>query len=60
MAFSFLSCGLNPSFLTALELVLTARVFKAKEEQASGLFNYVLPKDQVLPKALAIAKEIGE
>jgi len=46
-------------YCLALELVLTARVFKAKDEQASGLFNYVVPQNQVLPKALAIAKEIG-
>jgi len=44
----------------ASELVLTGRVFLAKDEASSGLFNYVVPKDQVLPKALQLAKEISE
>ena len=44
----------------AAELVYTGRVFRAEEEAASGLFNYVVPSDQVLPKALEIAKEIAE
>jgi enoyl-CoA hydratase/carnithine racemase len=44
----------------AAELVLTGRIFRAREEAHSGLFNYVLPKDQVLPKALAIAREIAD
>jgi len=44
----------------AAELVYTGRVFRAEEEAASGLFNYVLPTEDVLPKALAIAKEIAE
>ena len=30
----------------AAELVLTGRVFRAREEAHSGLFNYVLPRDQ--------------
>jgi len=44
----------------AAELVYTGRVFRAEEEAAPGLFNYVVPSDQVLPKALEIAKEIAE
>ncbi len=44
----------------AAELVYTGRVFRAEEEKSSGLFNYVLPSDQVLPKAMAIAQEIAE
>ena len=44
----------------AAELVLTGRVFRAEEESHSGLFNYVLPREQVLPKALAIAREIAD
>lgn len=44
----------------ATELVYTGRVFRAAEEEASGLFNYVLPRDEVLPKAMAIAMEIAE
>jgi enoyl-CoA hydratase/carnithine racemase len=44
----------------ALEWVFTGRVFLAREEAHSGLFNYVLPADQVLPKALALAQEIAQ
>ena len=44
----------------AAELVYTGRIFRAGEEANSGLFNYVMPGDQVLPKAMAIAKEIAE
>jgi len=44
----------------ALEWVTTGRVFTARDEAASGLFNYVLPADQVVPKALAIAREIAD
>ncbi|HVU03457.1 MAG TPA: crotonase/enoyl-CoA hydratase family protein [Polyangiaceae bacterium] len=44
----------------ATELVYTGRVFRAAEERDSGLFNYVLPTDQVLPKATALAREIAD
>jgi enoyl-CoA hydratase/carnithine racemase len=44
----------------AAELVYTGRVFRAREEAHSGLFNYVLPSEQVLPKAMAIAREIAD
>jgi enoyl-CoA hydratase/carnithine racemase len=44
----------------AAELVLTGRVFRAADESHSGLFNYVLPREQVLPKALSIAREIAD
>ena len=43
----------------AMELVLTGRVFKA-QDAPEGLFNYVVPKDEVLPKALEIAAEMME
>jgi len=43
----------------ASEWVLTGRVFTAKEEVNSGLFNYVLPEKEVLNKALQIAKDIA-
>jgi len=43
----------------ATELAYTGRVFRAVEEATSGLFNYVVPKENVLPKALEIAKEIA-
>ncbi len=44
----------------AAEFVYTGRVFRAEEEAASGLFNYVVPRDEVLPKAMSIAQEIAE
>ena len=44
----------------ATELIYTGRVFRAKEEEHSGLFNYVLPSNEVLAKAMDIAKEIAK
>jgi enoyl-CoA hydratase/carnithine racemase len=44
----------------AAELVYTGRVFPAEDEAGSGLFNYVLPREEVLPKAMAIAREIAD
>ena len=44
----------------AAELMLTGRVFRAREEEHSGLFNQVLPTQEVLPRALEIAREIAE
>ncbi|HTY22892.1 MAG TPA: enoyl-CoA hydratase-related protein [Desulfomonilaceae bacterium] len=44
----------------AAELIYTGRVFRAEAEAASGLFNYVLPREEVLPKAMTIAQEIAE
>ncbi len=43
----------------AAELILSGRVFRAREEAHSGLFNYVLPRERVLPKALELAREIA-
>jgi enoyl-CoA hydratase/carnithine racemase len=44
----------------AAEWVYTGRVFRASEEAASGLFNYVVPRERVLGKAMEIAREIAE
>ena len=44
----------------ATELIYTGRVFRAGKESNSGLFNYVAPPDEVLPKAMSIAREIAE
>jgi enoyl-CoA hydratase/carnithine racemase len=44
----------------AAELVYTGRVFRAAEEAASGLFSYVVSREQVLSTAMKIAKEISE
>lgn len=44
----------------ALEWACTGRVFTAAQEAHSGLFNYVLPREEVLPKALELAQEIAQ
>jgi len=44
----------------ATELVYTGRIFRALEEVNSGLFNYVVPRDRVLAKAMEIAREIAD
>ncbi|MEW6665060.1 MAG: crotonase/enoyl-CoA hydratase family protein [Thermodesulfobacteriota bacterium] len=44
----------------AAEWIYTGRVFRASEEAGSGLFNYVLPRDQVVDRAMFIAAEITE
>ena len=41
----------------ASELVLTGRVFKAADAPP-GLFNYVVPREQVMPKALELTREV--
>jgi enoyl-CoA hydratase/carnithine racemase len=43
----------------AAELVYTGRVFLAREEAGSGLFNHILPGSEVLAKAKEIAQEIS-
>jgi len=44
----------------AAEWIYTGRVFRASEEAKSGLFNYVVPQEQVFDKAMTIAREIAE
>lgn len=44
----------------AAEWIYTGRVFRASEEAGSGLFNYVVPHDKVLDKAMTIAQEIAQ
>ena len=44
----------------AAELCYTGRVFRAGDEAESGLFNAVVPGNDVLPKARALADEIAE
>jgi enoyl-CoA hydratase/carnithine racemase len=38
------------------EMILTGRRFMAEELRYANVFNYILPKDEVLPKALEIAR----
>ncbi|MCA1989433.1 MAG: enoyl-CoA hydratase/isomerase family protein [Desulfarculus sp.] len=44
----------------ASEWVYSGRTFTAAQEKDSGLFNYVLPAAEVLPKALELASEIAQ
>jgi len=44
----------------ATELCYTGRVFRAEDEADSGLFNYVVPTEQVLERAMGLAREIAE
>lgn len=44
----------------ASELCVTGRVFRADEEKESGLFNYVVSTEEVLPKAMQLAHEIAD
>jgi enoyl-CoA hydratase/carnithine racemase len=44
----------------AAELIYTGRVFRAAEEANSGLFSYVVPRDDVLTRAMGVAREIAE
>jgi enoyl-CoA hydratase/carnithine racemase len=44
----------------AAELAYSGRVFRGRDEADSGLFNYVLPAEEVLPKAMELAREIAD
>lgn len=41
------------------EMVLTGARFRARELEPTGFFNYVLPKAEVLPKAMELARMIA-
>lgn len=41
------------------EILFTGRKFSARELEPTGFFNYVLPRNEVLPRALEIAKAIA-
>jgi enoyl-CoA hydratase/carnithine racemase len=44
----------------AMEWVATGRVFPAEEARAGGLVSRVLPPDELLPAARALAREIAD
>jgi enoyl-CoA hydratase len=46
-------------FAKAMELLLTGDLISADEARAIGFLNYVVPADEVLPKALEIAGKIA-
>lgn len=41
------------------EILFTGRKFTARELEPTGFFNYVLPRQEVLPKALELADQIA-
>ncbi len=43
----------------AKELLMTGRLVKAPEAEKIGLVNYVVPPDQVMPKAMELARELA-
>jgi enoyl-CoA hydratase len=47
-------------YAKAMELLLTGDMIGADEALALGFLNYVVPADQVLPKAMEIAEKIAE
>ncbi len=44
----------------AMEMLLTGRLIDAQEALSAGMVNYVLPKDQVLDKAMELAQRISD
>jgi enoyl-CoA hydratase/carnithine racemase len=42
------------------EMILTGRRFMAEELRDTGFFNYIVPADQVMPKAMEIARMIAK
>jgi enoyl-CoA hydratase/carnithine racemase len=42
------------------EIVLTGRRFTAEELRDTGIFNYIVPKSEVMPKAMEIARIIAK
>ena len=42
----------------AKEMLMTGRLLKAHEAERFGLVNYVVPQNQVMPKAMELAKEL--
>ncbi len=41
------------------EILFTGRKFTARELEPTGFFNYVLPRAEVLPKAMELARQIA-
>lgn len=67
----FVRVGLTPEFgstwylpqivglANATEMILTGRIVDAEYAQRIGLLNYVVPAEQLLPKALELGEEIA-
>lgn len=70
-AFNFVRLGIHPGMgssfvlkevaglLQAQELLLTGRFFSGTEAQARGLCHGLYPADEILDRAVALAREIG-
>lgn len=43
----------------AKELLMTGRLVKAQDAERYGLVNFVVPSDQVMPKAMELARELA-
>eukprot|EP00928_Gymnodinium_smaydae_P058454 TRINITY_DN41660_c0_g1_i1.p1 TRINITY_DN41660_c0_g1~~TRINITY_DN41660_c0_g1_i1.p1 ORF type:complete len:294 (-),score=57.36 TRINITY_DN41660_c0_g1_i1:47-928(-) len=68
---NFVRLGLHPGMATtyilprlvglpkATELILTGRIISGAEAAQLGLMNYAVPKEQVLEKAMELAREIA-
>lgn len=41
------------------EILFTGRKFTARELEPTGFLNYVVPRDEVMPKALELAGQIA-
>lgn len=41
------------------EILFTGRKFTARELEPTGFFNYVVPREEVLPKAMELAEQIA-
>jgi enoyl-CoA hydratase len=41
------------------EMLYTAKKFTAKELEPTGFFNYVVPREEVMPKAMELAKQVA-
>lgn len=69
---NFTRLGLHPGMATtyflprfvgmprAAELILTGRIVTGAEAAGYGLMNYAVPADQVLPKAMELAREVAQ
>jgi enoyl-CoA hydratase len=51
--------GIEIGYARASELLLTGRLFGAEEALAVGLVSAIVPAEQLLEKALAIARQVG-
>ena len=43
----------------AKEIILTGRVLEAKEAYRLGIYNYLVPKEELMEKAIGLAKDIA-